>query len=76
MTNPTLLLADEPTAAVDENLAEVIMAEMRALANEQGTTVLVVSHDVELIEKFADQMVVLSPESDGERAVRTVCYLG
>lgn len=75
VTNPVLLLADEPTASVDEQLAKVIVSEMRAMANQQRTTVVMVSHDIELVAAFADDMVRLSPESNGSGAIRSVCAL-
>lgn len=74
-TNPALLLADEPTAAVDENMAEIIMREMRNMAIEQGTTVIVVSHDIQLIESHADQLVRLRPKGYGVNQTCSICQL-
>lgn len=52
---PALILADEPTAAVDKTRALSIMQEMSMLAREEGQAVIVVTHDVDLVENLADQ---------------------
>jgi ABC-type lipoprotein export system ATPase subunit len=44
---PRLLLADEPTGELDADAARVVYETLVALAREQGTTVLIVSHDRE-----------------------------
>lgn len=46
---PDLVLADEPTASVDENMADIIVREFKSIAAEFGTTVLMVSHDTDLV---------------------------
>lgn len=46
--DPVLVLADEPTAALDPARAEEVMAMLSELALERGTTLLVVTHDAEL----------------------------
>jgi putative ABC transport system ATP-binding protein len=46
---PQLVLADEPTAAVDKARARLIMNDLRALAMENGTSVIVVTHDTDLV---------------------------
>lgn len=68
---PTIVLADEPTASVDENMAELIVAELKRLAAEQGVTVIMVSHDLELVRKFADAIFTLRPELIAEGSVQT-----
>lgn len=68
---PTIVLADEPTASVDENLADLIVAELKRLAAEQGVTVIMVSHDIELVRKFADAIFTLRPELLADGQVRT-----
>lgn len=46
--DPAVVLADEPTAALDPALADEVMTLLSELALEQGTTLLVVTHDAEL----------------------------
>lgn len=51
---PQLILADEPTAAVDKKRAGEIVADFHALAKESGTTIVMVTHDRELVAPVAD----------------------
>jgi ABC-type lipoprotein export system ATPase subunit len=47
LNQPPLVLADEPTGSVDDEHARVILAELRTLARERGTSVIVVTHRAE-----------------------------
>jgi ABC-type lipoprotein export system ATPase subunit len=58
LNQPPLVLADEPTGSVDDAHARVILAELRALAREQGTSVIVVTHRTEAAAE-ADRIVRL-----------------
>lgn len=51
---PRLVLADEPTAAVDKARARAIMDDMQALARDEGVAVVLVTHDVDLVAGRAD----------------------
>jgi ABC-type lipoprotein export system ATPase subunit len=53
---PRLLLADEPTGELDRAAADVVLALIRDLAREHGTTAIVVSHDPRAAD-FADRAV-------------------
>lgn len=55
---PRLVLADEPTAALDSKSGREVVDQLQRLAREQGTTVLVVTHDPR-IEDIADRIVTL-----------------
>jgi putative ABC transport system ATP-binding protein len=52
---PAFCFADEPTSALDWGTGEHIVELLRAAAQEQGTTLLVVSHDARIVP-FADQV--------------------
>jgi putative ABC transport system ATP-binding protein len=54
--NPQVLLADEPTAALDAFQGRRVMDLLRARAKEDGTTVLVVTHDPR-VREFADRVI-------------------
>jgi ABC-type lipoprotein export system ATPase subunit len=47
LNQPPLVLADEPTGSVDDEHARVILTELRTLARERGTSVIVVTHRAE-----------------------------
>jgi len=49
-SNPDLVLADEPTANLDSQTGKSLMALMRRLNEEQGTTFVIASHDPAVIE--------------------------
>ena len=50
--NPHIILADEPTAALDSKRAGVVIALLRKVATEQEVAVLVVSHDEKIFSHF------------------------
>ena len=71
--SPRLVLADEPTAAVDKARACAIMDDMHALARDEGVAVVVVTHDVELLAQRADQTYTFDVEQLSEQETRSVC---
>jgi ABC-type glutathione transport system ATPase component len=56
---PKLLIADEPTTALDASLRHEIMALIDAMRAEQGLGVLLVSHDLMSVAAHADRIVVM-----------------
>jgi putative ABC transport system ATP-binding protein len=56
--NPDLLLADEPTAALDAVQGRGVMELLRYRAQENGATVIVVTHDPRMI-RYADRVIEL-----------------
>lgn len=58
VNQPALLLADEPTAALDSGVGQQVMDLMQELCRAAGTTVIVASHDPALDPRF-DQVVTL-----------------
>jgi putative ABC transport system ATP-binding protein len=51
LKKPRVLLADEPTAALDAKNSDLMMDLLTGIAAEEGTTVLVVTHDPEVLER-------------------------
>ena len=47
VNNPKLLLADEPTGALDVNTSAEIMKEFKRL-NEEGMTIVIITHDMDV----------------------------
>jgi zinc transport system ATP-binding protein len=60
MGRPTMLLFDEPTAGVDEPGEEGIYALFRRLQREEGLTLLLISHELSLVYRYADNVLCLS----------------
>jgi len=56
---PALLIADEPTTALDALIRKEVMDLMLALTREIGAGVLLVSHDLAMVAQYADKAVVL-----------------
>lgn len=55
VTDPSMILCDEPTASLDAKSAEIIMEELKSLAS-RGKAVIIVTHDLRL-RKFADKVI-------------------
>jgi len=55
---PALVLADEPTAALDHDNTEIVLGLFRRLAREQATTILMVTQDARVFES-ADRLINL-----------------
>ena len=55
---PQMLLADEPTASLDKQSGREVVDRMKALAKEQGCTILLVTHDNRILD-VADRIVHL-----------------
>jgi oligopeptide/dipeptide ABC transporter ATP-binding protein len=56
---PSLLIADEPTTALDVTIQAQVLALIRRLARESGTAVLLVSHDLGIISQMCDRVLVM-----------------
>jgi putative ABC transport system ATP-binding protein len=56
--NPCLIMADEPTAALDSKSGHAVIEVLRSLAKEEGATVLMVTHDPRIVD-VADQVAYL-----------------
>jgi ABC-type microcin C transport system duplicated ATPase subunit YejF len=56
---PKLLIADEPTTALDVTIQAQILDLMTKLKNEVGMSILFITHDLGLIEKFSDTITVM-----------------
>ena len=57
--SPSLIIADEPTTALDVSIQAQILTEMRALARETGTALIWISHDLATVSSLADRVMVM-----------------
>ncbi len=59
MTEPKLLLLDEPSSGLDGHETDALAETLRAVQAERGTAVLLVEHDVEFVRSFSTRLSVL-----------------
>jgi peptide/nickel transport system ATP-binding protein len=65
---PRLLIADEPTTALDVTIQAQILQLMRTLQSETGTAVILITHDLGVVAEVADEVVVMYSGRVVERA--------
>ena len=57
--NPALLIADEPTTALDVTVQATILAMLRELSVRRGLSVIFITHDLGVIARMADEVLVM-----------------
>ena len=57
--DPTLLVADEPTTALDVTVQAEVLALLRSLQASEGLSILLVTHDLGVAAEMCDDIVVL-----------------
>ena len=57
---PELLIADEPTTALDVTVQAQILALLKGLRDEHGMSMLFITHDLGIVRKFADRVCVMT----------------
>lgn len=57
--NPRILIADEPTTALDVTVQAQIVALLKRLNKEKGTAILFISHDLSLIRRVCQRVLVM-----------------
>jgi peptide/nickel transport system ATP-binding protein len=57
--NPQLVIADEPTTALDVSIQAQIIAVLKKLCREHGTAVMLITHDIGVIAETADRVAVM-----------------
>jgi ABC-type lipoprotein export system ATPase subunit len=68
--NPKLLLADEPTGSVDQKTSDQILEVFNKLNKELGTTIVIVTHDVNLANKVKRVIMIRDGKTSSERVIR------
>ena len=67
-TNPELLIADEPTTALDVTIQAQILELMKALREKNKMAIMLITHDLGVVAEMADEVVVMYAGKVVERA--------
>lgn len=70
--NPSILLADEPTGAVDSRTADMIFDLFRRLNEKRGLTILIVTHDMSLADKVHRTVMIADGKISTEKVRRAL----
>ena len=57
--NPSLLIADEPTTALDVTVQKKILEALKELSRNKGMAMLFISHDLNIVKQLADKILVM-----------------
>jgi ABC-type dipeptide/oligopeptide/nickel transport system ATPase component len=73
---PRVLIADEPTTALDVTIQKTILDLIRGLVEDEGLSVLLITHDLALVSEYADRVAVLYrgyllEEGSADRVIRS-----
>lgn len=60
VSNPRVIMLDEPTTGLDDNNLKEILKLMKQIVYELGGTLIMVTHDMEVVAKYATRVVVMS----------------
>jgi oligopeptide/dipeptide ABC transporter ATP-binding protein len=73
-TNPELLIADEPTTALDVTIQAQILELMKALREQNRMAIMLITHDLGVVAEMADEVVVMYAGKVMERASVTSIF--
>lgn len=72
---PVVILADEPTASVDQVTAKTIVQELKLLASNKGVSVIMVTHDTQLVKPpISDRVYTFKVGRSDDGTVMSRCY--
>lgn len=57
--DPDIIIADEPTTALDVTLRHEILGLLNRLKNERGMAMILISHDLNLVKRYSDNIIVM-----------------
>ena len=67
MCEPDVLIADEPTTALDVTIQAQVLDLMRKLQKEKGMAILLITHDMGIVAEMADDVIVMYTSQSMER---------
>lgn len=74
LNSPSLILADEPTGNLDSDTSDGIMQLLKGINRDNGTAIVMVTHNFSLLEKYPGRIFVCSNEQCTENSV--ICNIG
>jgi peptide/nickel transport system ATP-binding protein len=73
--NPALLIADEPTTALDVTTQAQILELMKRLRVEHGSSIILITHDMGVVSEIADQVLVMYAGRAAEQGPKSSIFL-
>lgn len=67
VNRPDLIIADEPTTALDATVQAQVLDVLRTVREEQGCSLIMISHDLEVVQDVADDVLVMYAGSIAEK---------
>ena len=74
--NPTLLIADEPTTALDVTIQAQVLELMNNLKNEFNTSMIMITHDLGIVAEICDKVAIMYAGSVVEEAEKYALFTG
>ena len=72
--NPSLLIADEPTTALDVTIQAQVLELLGRLSREEGTAIVLITHDLGVVAGFADEVAIMYAGRIVERGTVDAIY--
>jgi peptide/nickel transport system ATP-binding protein len=72
--NPALLIADEPTTALDVTIQAQILDLLKRLQSEHNSSIIIITHDMGVVSEIADEVLVMYAGRPVERATKKVLF--
>ena len=72
--NPRLIIADEPTTALDVTIQAQILELMQSLAKEMGTALIIITHNLGVVARYAQRVIVMYAGKIIETGTSTEIY--
>lgn len=73
--DPELLIADEPTTALDVTIQAQILDLLKSLQKKLNMSIIIITHDLGVISEMADEVVVMYAGEIVEKARRGSCLM-
>lgn len=72
--NPGLIIADEPTTALDVTIQAELLEFMKGLTREQGTALILITHNLGIVARYADKVIIMYAGRIIEKAMTRDLY--